>query len=129
MKLGSTLSTKFSKVEELRVSFHGMAVNVWENVIPWRRFLQHFPRVKALQTEGANNYRIASILLQNHENPDDLPLLPALEQIELGKYTFSAHEKSQCEPEVAAFEPFVSARRQEGRPVKVFFGPYWSYRG
>jgi len=129
MKLGSTLSAKFSTVEELRVSFHGMAVNVWENVIPWRRFLQHFPNVKALQTEGANNYRIASTLLQIYENPDGLSLLPALEQIELGKYTFSTHEKSQCEPELAAFEPFVSARRQEGRPVKVFLGPYWSYRG
>jgi hypothetical protein len=128
MKLSSTLSTKFSAVEELRVSFHGMAVNIWENVIPWRRFLQHFPSVKALRTEGANNYHIASTLLQNHEDPDDFPLLPALEQIELGKYTFSAHE-SQCGPELVAFEPFVSARRQAGRPAKVCFGPYWSYRG
>jgi hypothetical protein len=127
MKLSSTLSTKFTTVEELRVSFHGMAVNIWENVIPWRRFLQHFPSVRALRTEGASNCRIASTLHQNHEDPDDLSLLPALEQIELGKYTFSTHE-SQCESELAAFEPFVSARRQTGRPVNVFFGPYWSYR-
>jgi hypothetical protein len=128
MKFSNTLSTKFATVEELRVSFHGMAVKVWENVIPWRRFLQHFPSVKALRTEGANNYRIASTLLQNHEDPDYLPILPALEQIELGKYTFSTDE-SQYEPELAAFEPLVSARRQAGCPVKVFFGPYWSYCG
>lgn len=128
MKLSNRLSTKFTTVKELRVSFHGMAVNIWENVIPWRRFLRHFPSVKVLRTEGANNYRIASTLLQNHEEPDDLSLLPALEQIELGKYTFSTHE-GRCEPELAAFGPFVSARRQAGRPVKVSFGPYWSYRG
>lgn len=43
------------------------------NVIPWRRCLQHFSRVKALGTESGN----------------------------------------------AAFEPFVSARLQAGRQVKV----------
>jgi len=94
-----------------------MAVNIWQNVIPWRKFFQHFPSVKALRTEGANNYRIASTLFHSHEDSDDLPLLLALKQIELGKYTFSTHE-SQYEPELAAFEPFVSARRQSGRPVK-----------
>ncbi|KAF8473650.1 hypothetical protein DFH94DRAFT_137259 [Russula ochroleuca] len=120
--ISSALSTRLTAVEELRVTFDEADANVWEDFIPWRRFLQQFSSVKALRTEGANNFYIARTLLQDHEEPGcDLAFLPALEEIELGKNSMSTPE-SQRGLELAAFEPFVSVRQQAGRPVKVFFG-------
>ncbi|KAH9994203.1 hypothetical protein BJV77DRAFT_1066840 [Russula vinacea] len=121
MGMSRPLSTRFTTVEELRVTFNKEDVRVWEDSIPWRGFLQQFPRLKALRTEGANDYHIARTLLQDHEEPDDLALLPALEEIELSKGSLLSPE-SQRGSELAAFGPFVSARQQAGRPVKVFFG-------
>jgi hypothetical protein len=112
-------STRLATVEELRVTFDRTVV--WVDYFPWREFLQHFPCVKALRTEGASSSCIASILPQDHEGPgDDLAFLPALEEIELDKKP-SVNRESQLEPELAAFQPFVSARQQAGHPVKVFF--------
>jgi hypothetical protein len=116
-----TVNTKLTTVEELRVTFEKTSANKWENVIPWRRFLLQFPSVKALRTENADNCSIARCLLQDHEEADgDLDFLPALEEIELGKSSLSTDE-SQRGPELAAFQPFVSARQQAGRPVEAFF--------
>ena len=121
MGMSRPLSTRFTTVEELRVTFNKEDVRVGEDSIPWRGFLQQFPRLKALRTEGANDYHIARTLLQDHEEPDDPALLPALEEIELSKDSLLSPE-SQRGSELAAFGPFVSARQQAGRPVKVFFG-------
>jgi hypothetical protein len=118
MEMAGALSTRLSTVEELRVTFDGADAIVWENFIPWRRFLLQFPGVKTLRTEGADNCCFARILLQDHEWPDDvLTSLPALEEIQLGE----SLPESQRGPELAAFEPLVSVRQQAGRPVKVFF--------
>jgi hypothetical protein len=124
IRMNSVLSAKLTTVEELRLTFLRTAFNFWENLIPWREFLEHFPRLKALRMEGANNYCIARVLPQDLEEPDDdgLAFLSALEEIELGKNP-SLTDESQRGPELAAFEPFVSARQQAGRPVKVFFSP------
>ena len=119
MEMAGALSTRLSTVEEICVTFDGADAIVWENYIPWRRFLRLFPGVKVLRTEGADNCCFARILLQDHQGPDDvLAPLPALEEIQLVKNSLS----SQHETELAAFEPFVSVRQQSGRPVKVFFG-------
>ncbi|KAH9996109.1 hypothetical protein BJV77DRAFT_960841 [Russula vinacea] len=92
-----------------------------EDDIPWRKFYHQFPSVKMLRTEGAKSiYCIARTLHQNHEEPDNLTFFPALEEIDLGKKPFY---NSRRRPQLAAFEPFVSARQQAGRPVKVFFRP------
>jgi hypothetical protein len=122
--IGGALSTRLSAVEELSVTFCSTAVDFWGNFIPWGEFLQLFPSVKALRTEGGNTSCIARTLPRDHVEPadDDLPFLPALEEIELGENPFVTDE-SQREPELAAFQPFVSARQQAGRPVKVFFRP------
>ncbi|KAH9995468.1 hypothetical protein BJV77DRAFT_1093431 [Russula vinacea] len=124
IRMNSVLSAKLTTVEELRLTFLRTAFNFWENLIPWREFLEHFPRLKALRMEGANNYCIARVLPQDLEEPDDdgLAFLSALEEIELGKNP-SLTDESQRGPELAAFEPFVSARQQAGRPVKIFFSP------
>jgi hypothetical protein len=125
IRISGALSTKLTTVEELHVTFIRMSFNFWENMIPWRELLQHFPRLKAFRTEGANNYGIARALPQDYEEPDDddgLAFLSALEEIELGKNP-TLTDESPRGPELAAFEPFVSARQQAGHPVKVFFSP------
>jgi hypothetical protein len=109
-------------VEELRVTFDKMTAVLWENHFPWRGFLQHLPSVKALRKEGADNSCIARTSLQDHEKfDDDLSLLPALEEIELGTNPLSTDE-SQRGTELAAFQPFISARQRAGRSVNVIFG-------
>jgi F-box-like len=121
MRISSALSTRLATAEELHVTFEGASTDVWENLIPWRRFLQQFPCVKVLRTEGENNYCIARILLQGHEVPDDdVAFLPALEEIELEEIQEDS-SSSQCEPELAALDAFISARQQAGCPVEVFF--------
>ncbi len=118
-RMSSALSTKFATVEKLRVTFNMKAI-YRERVFPWRNFLQHFTRVKALRTESTSYQYLARALHQDHEETnDDLGFLPALEEIELGK---SPSTSWVSQRELTAFEPFVSARQQKGRPVKVIAG-------
>ena len=119
MQISSALSTRLTTVAVLRVTFDETDTNVWENVISWRRFLQQFSSVKTLCTEGPENTRcITRTLCQNIGEPEDLAFLPALEEIDLGKDPLN---ESQRKFRLATFQPFVSARQQGGRPVKIFF--------
>jgi hypothetical protein len=119
IRMSGALSMKFTTVEEIRITFDITDDDLSENFIAWRRFFQQFPSVKIIQTEGADNYSVARILHQDHGKPDELSFLPVLEEIDLGQQPF---DEGQCGAELAAFEPFVSARQQAGRPVKVFYG-------
>ena len=115
IRVSTAISTRLSAAENLFIVFDKTAA---EEYVPWRWFLQQFPSVKILRTEGENNYCIARSLLQGHEEPDDDPaLLPALEEIELCNSL--ATNEIQRESELAAFEPFVYARQQAGRPVNI----------
>jgi hypothetical protein len=119
--MSGPLSAILTSVEELRVTIDDPAGN-WGDDIPWRRFLQKFPNLKALRTEGTINYCIARSLLQNYEETvDDPTFLPSLEEIQLGKNSLT--DESHRGPELAAFQPFVSTRQRAGRPVKISFGP------
>ena len=123
MQMSGALSTRLTTVEVLKVTFDKMAMADTDRVkdIMWRRFYQQFPSVKVLRTEGANNTDyIARTLHQDNRSPDDLGFLPALEEIDLGKN--SSTDERERESQLAAFEPFVSARRQASRLVKVFLG-------
>jgi plasmid maintenance system antidote protein VapI len=123
-RMCNALSTKFATVEKLCVTFELNAI-YGERFSRWRKFLQHFTRIKALRTGFASCQYLARVLLhQDHEetNDDDLGFLPALEVIELEKSP-SSNCVSQHGLELAVFEPFISAHQQKGRPVKVFFTP------
>jgi hypothetical protein len=126
IRMGGVLFRKLATVEELRVTFQDIQVfpDTWENSIPWRELLQHFPRLKAFRTKGALNHRrIARALYRDHGEPNnDLAFLSALEEIELGKISSLSNEYERGH-ELAAFEPIVSARQQAGCPIKVFFSP------
>jgi hypothetical protein len=124
MQMSGALSTRLTTVEVLKVTFDKMAMADTDRVkdIMWRRFYQQFPSVKVLRTEGASNTDyIARTLHQVDGRPDGLGFFPALEEINLGKN--SSTDKRERESQLVAFEPFVSARQQASRPVKVFFGP------
>jgi hypothetical protein len=124
-RMSDALSTRLATVEELRVTFDEMRASVrfWVGHTSWLRFYQQFPSVKVLRTEGPNDDYIEHTLLLAHEKPGDDPsFLPALEEIELGKNPLWDSE-GQRESRLAGFQPFVSARQQAGRPVKVFFSP------
>ena len=120
MRMSSALSTKFATVEELWITFqvNDISDDLSANVVAWRRFLQQLPSVKTIKTVGADNYSIARILHGDHGKPDELSFLPVLEEIDLGRKPFY---ENQGGDELAAFDPFVSARQQAGRPVKVLF--------
>ena len=99
-RMSEILSARLSTVEVLRINFGsaleqslrvGPNLQV-DNIIPWRMFLQWFPRVKAIRMEGRNNHPILRILLQNREGPNDrIVFLPALEEIELDAEHWLAH--------------------------------------
>jgi hypothetical protein len=115
MHMSSAFSAKFTTTEELCIVLLATADDSRE-IIPWRRFLLHFPSVKALRLEGTNNLRIASVLHQDGEEPN-LAYLPALEEIELCVGSIST---SQPSLELEAFQPFISARQRAGLPVRVY---------
>ena len=76
LEICDAVSTRLATVQELCVSFEkkiaGVTIaSIWEDLIPWCRLLRKFPCVKALRTEGINNYSIARSLLQDEEEPDD----------------------------------------------------------
>jgi len=130
MQMSSAFSARLTTLQELFVFFHHTR-DASEEFIPWRQFLLQFPSVKALRMEGTNNLRIASVLHQDHGG-FNLAFLPALEEIELCTQSFWSRqiqpESGAAEAaELAAFQPFVSARRQASRPVRVFWGPPLSF--
>ncbi|KAH9994206.1 hypothetical protein BJV77DRAFT_995306 [Russula vinacea] len=109
LQMSGVISTRFTTVEELRVTITSDEVDTkifWENLILW---LQHMARALLQDHEGAEGY---------------LPLLPALEEIELKKDRFESRHRPDAQ--LAAFKPFAYARQQAGRPVKIFFGQYTS---
>ena len=54
------------------------------------------------------------------QEPDDLFVLPALEEIYFFGWPTNESERGTF---LAAFQPFLNARKQAGRPVNVFFPP------
>jgi len=79
---------------------------------------QHFPSVRVLHVKGTKYYDYIVGALQEFT---DLALLPALEEIELGRDVGFICESDRAN-RLADFQPFVSTRGQAGRPVKVFSG-------
>jgi hypothetical protein len=125
-QLSSVFPSKFVTVQELSVVLEDLGPEIQNDeryFIPWRSFLLQFPRLKALHLEGVDNLRVASAL-----DKSDGPLtFPALEEIKLYSEEFLLDEggtsqDAEALKQAAIFEPFVSARRQAGLPVKVVFG-------
>jgi hypothetical protein len=117
MRMGDALSTKLAAVEELRISIFGTE----DDDILFHRFYRQFSSAKLFRIAGINYNRIARTLLQGHlVHADGCAFFPALEEIELGRDEFW-REESQTKYELGAFDSFIFARQEAGRPVKVYF--------
>ena len=118
LQWSDALSARLATVEVLRVTFGDIPTDyVWEDYLPWRRFYRHFSSVKTLRIP----HSMARMLYQYHGEPDDLFVLPALEEIDLSE---SLTDESERAALLAAFQPFVNARQQAGgRLINVFFLP------
>ncbi|KAH9978405.1 hypothetical protein BJV74DRAFT_953400 [Russula compacta] len=126
MRMSAALSAKLATVEELLMVFIGDSYEIWDDDVSLLGFLRHFRSVKVLRVEheDINLLAIARIL-----QPDDdsvLDLLPMLEEIEIRvMWDILSETPSQSQPVVftelamAAFRPFLAARQEAGRPVKI----------
>jgi hypothetical protein len=92
--------------------------------LPWRVFVGQLLNVKILRVQRGLIVEVAHFLSQNCEaSPSDL--LPALEEIELRLKLRPVYSSvtyisdSRREEPLANFNPFVTARQQAGRPVRV----------
>jgi hypothetical protein len=128
--LCDALSTKLPAVEELRVTF-GFAMMAAEDYLLWRWIYGQFPGVKVFRIDGALSVKswevnedydfLAPTFLRDNERPAvALAFLPALEEIQLGQGWLWTPE-SQSETNLEVFWPFLSARQQAGRPVRISF--------
>ena len=80
------MSLMLTTVEEVYITFNKAFIDLSEDYILWRRFYRHFPIVKALRTKDTNNVNcVVRALCPDDGKPVDLGLLPALEEIDLGK--------------------------------------------
>ena len=127
-RLCDALSTKLTTVEELRVRFISSMMAA-EDYMLWRTFYQQFPGVKVFRIDGALCFKrwricpdydlIAPTFLRDDEGSGAaLDFLPALEEIQLDQDPVS---ESQRETKLGVFRPFVLARQQAGRPVRISF--------
>ncbi|KAI0269723.1 hypothetical protein BGY98DRAFT_280098 [Russula aff. rugulosa BPL654] len=113
-------SIKLATAEELVLLFLGTVIQ-WQNDFPLCKFLRQFRSVKVLRLDPF----VPEVALSLQQD-DGEGLLPLLEEIELSAPPISRSTKGPDEEyqhraaaELAAFDPFVSARKQIGRPVNV----------
>jgi len=120
--IGSMSSAKLATAEELALFFPETAVvPEWELVFPLREFFRQFHSIKMLRVDPF----VPEVALYLQQG-DGEAFLPLLEEIELSARPISRPTEGPDEEyqrraaaELSAFEPFVSAREQAGRPVKV----------
>jgi hypothetical protein len=114
MQISNALSPRLAMVKELfLVSFYGLPFPV----TPWREFLELFHNVKVLRLQHNVMFEIAHSLQQ--DQGESAPVLPSLEEIELTMRFWNQDERRSA---MEVFGPFIAARQEAGRPVKIFWG-------
>ena len=115
MQMSAALSGKLARVDELLIIFTTDSYPVWNDAIPWHRFLQQFHSVKILSVEHVDMVDITHTILPDDEITADF--LPMLGEIEIR--TCSPESQPVSELAATASHRFVVARQEAGRPVKV----------
>jgi len=117
--INSTPSTKLAMAEELALFFPCLDMANLEAFFPLREFLRQFRSVRVFRVDPFMR-EVGHYLQQD----DGEAIFPALEEIELlisrlKGHSDEEHQRRAAE-ELAAFEPFVSARERAGRLLKVY---------
>ena len=110
------LTAKLATVEELFLESPDSGPEGRPRRLSWPALLEDFSNVKILRVEHGLVLDVA----QSLSDLVDLGLLPALEEIELHSATSrNADHAEHISDTQRAFKPFVTARQQKGRPVKI----------
>ncbi|KAI0302769.1 hypothetical protein BC826DRAFT_432223 [Russula brevipes] len=120
LRMCSALSPELATVEKLSLSFD-VGASRYCGAIPWYQFLRPFCSVKAFRMANGNILDLASSLQPTDGGPA-LGVLPVLEEIELYARVCLPEQEAELASGLADFHPFVSARQQAGRPVRVLRG-------
>ena len=117
--INSSPTTKFAMTEELALHFPSRDITSWEHDFSLREFLCQFRSVRVLRVDPF--IREVALYLQQDDGEG---ILPVLEEIELSISRLKGYSdedyQGHAAEELAAFEPFVSARERAGRLVKVY---------
>jgi hypothetical protein len=124
----SALSMRFAAVEDLYLTFDpdDRCTEDWTEL---RRLLGQFRSVRIFWVQH-RLAEVAHFIRPDHALAETvLDLFPALEEIKLCLTNTSAENitESQRASILEAFNPFVAARQQAGRPVKVLWNVRLSY--
>ncbi|KAH9990636.1 hypothetical protein BJV74DRAFT_421172 [Russula compacta] len=129
MRMSAALSAKLATVDELLMVSIGDSHEIWDDDVLLPSFLRHFRSVKVLRVEDEAVFAIARALRPDGESvfPD---LLPMLEEIEIRVRWSGGFPESPFPSQpsafsergmiVAAFRPFLTARQEAGRPIKIY---------
>ncbi|KAH9042861.1 hypothetical protein EDB84DRAFT_1472773 [Lactarius hengduanensis] len=118
-QVGQELSGPLSTVEELIIAWdvYRWLTETYIQTDKWRGFCYHVPQVKVVQVP----VEVALDIARCFKQEPSLDLLPVLERIEVHSMAdFDELYVPICE----AFEPFISARKREGRPISLSW-IYW----
>jgi hypothetical protein len=116
MQMNSAFFEKLTTIQELVF----VANYESEDIALWLRFLLQFPSIKALRLKGQNHFLVACALGQDH-GQSKYVVCPALKEIELCADSYLMSRPEERAIQLAAFEPFISARAQAGLTVNVFW--------
>ena len=116
MQMSSALSAKLSAVEELFIFVNDNCTyrSLRDHNVLLPSFLQHFRSVKVLRVKHYDVPNLANTL-----QPDGEPILDVLPMLE----EINIRTSDVSERQLAAFHPFIAARQEAGRPVKLSASP------
>ena len=123
-RIGQMLPRPLSTVEELVVGSAmppSIRTENQQGHIQWRGFFSHIRQVKIVRVHCLLALYVAHSLQQDEQEPD-LDLLPALEQVEV--YVPIGSDGNNQLSIRDAFGPFVAARQQVGRSVRLSWTSY-----
>ncbi|KAH9016052.1 hypothetical protein EDB84DRAFT_756108 [Lactarius hengduanensis] len=112
-QMGQELSGLLSTVEELIVAGEWYTGRI--RMDQWRGFCYHVPQVKTVQVQVQVSARLALDVAHSfQQDGEPIPnFFPALERVEV--LSVAGRDDIICD----AFEPLITARQREGRPVRL----------
>ena len=134
---GSALSAMIATLEDIFFYYESKP----SDLIPWRKFFEEFRTVKVLRLHHGLEKQVADMFRQppvmsppsgeevdsdattssTINNMNQLDIFPSLEEIMVYTRTSASIGEKVRATVLESFGPFATARREMGRPVKVFW--------